>query len=114
MSNTLYTPVWHKYRPAILKLMLDSGEQPQTYSLSAHEFQALQSRPKGGHHFNLQVSKGRALNDIKGSFNAQSLLHILQQSRKGSELIESGAYEISLDKNFILHVQKLEVKNESI
>jgi hypothetical protein len=107
MSNTLYTPVWHKYRPAILKLMLDSNSEPQTYSLSAHEFQALNPRQKGGYQFNLQLAKGRAVNNIKDSFVAQSLLHILQLSRKGSELIEEGSYEIRLDKNFILHIQKL-------
>jgi hypothetical protein len=108
MSNTLYTPVWNKYRPAILKLMIDSGDQPQTYNLSAHEFHALQSKPKGGYHFNLQVAKGKAVNDIKDSFVAQSLLHILQQSRKATELMDSASYEIRLDKNFILHIQKLE------
>jgi hypothetical protein len=107
MANAVYTPVWNKYRPAILKLMLDSQEEPQSYRLFAHEFSALNSRPKGGHQFNLQVSNGRAINNIKESIVAQDLLSILQQSRKASELMETGSYEIRLDKNFILHIQKL-------
>lgn len=108
MSNTLYTPVWHKYRPAILRLMLNAQEEPQQYALSAHEFQALNPRQKGGYHFNLTVAKGKAVNNIKDSFVAQSLLHILQLSKKATELMDEGSYEITLDKGFVLRVQKLE------
>lgn len=110
---TIYTPVWHKYRPVILKLMVDAANQPQKYSLSAHEFHALNPRQKGGYHFTLQVDKGKAVNNIRESFVAQSLLQILQLSRKASELMDESTYEISLDKGFVLHVNKVENKNSN-
>jgi hypothetical protein len=112
MLNTLYLPVWHKYRPAILKLMMDSSQEPQKYSLSGHEFIALNPRQKGGFQFKLHVSGGKAQNNIRESYIAQSLLYILQQSKKGSELIEMGSYEISLDKQFVLHINKVEVPDK--
>ena len=38
---------------------------------------------------------------------AQDLLSILQQSRKAIELMDADPYEITLDKDFILHIQKI-------
>src|SRR5688500_5326876 len=103
----VYSLIWNKYRPAILKMMRDSAEAPQTYSLSAHEFRALNARQKGGYTFVLMVSKGKVVNDIRGSGIAQDLLEMLQLSRSGSELMGESPYEITLDKQFILHVTKL-------
>jgi hypothetical protein len=112
-ATELYRHIWNKYRPAILKMMIESTTSPQTYSMSAHEFTSINSRPKGGYQFNLQVTKGKAVNSIKESAVAQDLLYILQQSQKANELMGTAAYEISLDKKFILHIQKLEpVTNE--
>lgn len=108
-DNTMkiYTPVWSKYRPAILKMMLDSAETPQQYKLSAHEFRALNSKQKGGYNFVLQVSKGKSINNIRDSVIAQELLGILQVSKKASELTEEAPYEISLDKQFVLRISKI-------
>jgi hypothetical protein len=103
----IYSPIWNKYRPAILKMMRDSAQGPQTYALSAHEFRALNARQKGGYTFVLSVSKGKVVNNIRGSVIAQDLLEVLQTSRSGSELMGESPYEITLDKQFILHVTKL-------
>jgi hypothetical protein len=62
----------------------------------------------GSHQFDLRVTKGKAVNNIKESTVAQDLLLILQQSRKASELMETGLYDISMDKHFILHINKIE------
>ena len=107
MLLKLYAPVWNKYRPAILKMMLDAAGEPQQYKLSAHEFKALNSRQKGGYNFTLQVANGRATNNIKECLLAQDLLEVLQLSKKGSELIVESSYQISLDKQFVLHISKL-------
>lgn len=109
-ATELYRHIWNKYRPAILKMMVESTTSPQTYNMSAHEFTCINSRPKGGYQFNLQVANGKALNSIKESIIAQDLLFILQQSQKANELMGTGSYEISLDKKFVLHIQKLEPK----
>lgn len=107
MAEKLYTPVWHKYRPAILKLMVDASQEPQQYQLYPHEFRALNARQKGGYNFTLQVANGKAVNRINDSMAAQDLLSVLQLSPKGSELIEKDSFEISMDKQFMLHINKL-------
>src|SRR5688572_5524706 len=107
MLTKTYTPVWSKYRPAILKMMVDSEKEPQTYQLSNHEFKALSPNKKGSYTFLLQVSAGRAINGLKDSLLAQDLWEILQLSRKASELIASGKFQFSMDKDFVLHIQKL-------
>jgi hypothetical protein len=88
-------------------MMLDAAEEPQQYKLSAHEFKALNAKQKGGYNFTLQVSKGKAVNNIKESLVAQDLLDVLQLSRKACELVEIATYEIMMDKQFVLHVNKM-------
>jgi len=107
MMARTYTPVWSKYRPAILKMMIDSMNEPQSYQLSNHEFKALNPKQKGGYTFDLQVSGGRAINGLKESVIAQDLWEILQLSPKASELILTSTYKFSMDKQFILHVNKV-------
>lgn len=107
MLNRIYSPIWNKYRPAILRMMLDAAEKPQQYKLYAHEFRALNQKQKGGFNFTLQVSKGKAVNNIRDSVVAQDLLDMLQLSRKATELSEAAQYEIVMDKQFVLHINKM-------
>lgn len=107
MLTRAYTPLWSKYRPAILRMMIDAENEPQTYQLSNHEFQALCTTKKGSFTFTLEVSGGRAVSGAKESVVAQDLWEILQTSPKASELISSSAFAFSLDKRFVLHVQKV-------
>jgi hypothetical protein len=107
MSTQVYTALWNKYRPVILKLMMNSEEGPQQYQLFAHEFKNLNPKEKGGYSFTLQVFQGKAKNNIKNSTLAQELLQVLEMSRKASELMEADSYEFSLDKKFVLHVSKV-------
>lgn len=103
----VYTPLWHKYRPALIKLMIDASNEPQTYKLSAHEFKAMNAKQKGGYSFVLEISKGKATNDIRDSIIAKELLEILQISKKASELTDESPYQISLDKQFVLHISRM-------
>ncbi|MBT1697027.1 hypothetical protein KK083_09090 [Fulvivirgaceae bacterium PWU4] len=107
MTGKIYTPVWSKYRPAILKMMIDSANEPQSYQLSNHEFKALNPKQKGGYTFALQVSSGKALSGLKDSAIAHDLWEILQLSGKASELISNATYEFSMDKQFVLRVNKI-------
>ena len=105
-----YASLWSKYRPVILQMMLAAAKDPQQYKLSAHEFKAVGLREKAGYSFLLQVSHGKALNSIKTSAVAKDLLQVLQQSQKASQLMREAVYELSMDKQFILHVsRKVEV-----
>ena len=104
----VYNSIWNKYRPAILRMMLDAANEPQQYQLYAHEFHALSDRKRSRYSFTLRVSRGKAINNIRDSVIAHDLLNVLQLSRKATELMESDPYEIVLDGKFMLHINKLE------
>ena len=109
MINLVYIPLWNKYRPAILQLMVASAEGPQQYKLYGHEFKGLNPKEKGGYSFTLQAHKGRAKNNIRNSIVAQDLLSMLDTSKKASELMDTSIYEFTMDKQFMLRITKLEV-----
>ncbi len=100
-----YLPVWNKYRPAIIRMMINSNVEPQQYKMSKHEFQAMDSKQRGSYNFTLQVSKGKAINNIKDSTIAQGLLEVLSLSQKAKELSDTTTYEIMMDRQFVLHVK---------
>jgi hypothetical protein len=102
-----YAPLWNKYRPAILKMMVDASQGPQQYKFMSHEVQALDEKKKSGFGFSLHVTGTKATNDIKGSEIAQDLLNMLLLSKKGSELLAAYAYEITLDRQFTLHISQV-------
>lgn len=110
-----YASLWNKYRPVILQLMIAASNDPQQYKLSAHEFKAIGQREKAGFSFVLEVSEGKALNNIKGLNVPRDLLHILQQSQKASQLMKEAVYELKMDKQFVLHVtRKVELVKEVV
>ena len=108
-----FIPIWSKYRPVFLKLMIDSSEKTQHYQLSQHEFKALDPKLKGGYAFNLQVVNGKAVNGLKDSIVAQDLWEILQLSPKATELISGSSFEFRMDKNFVLYIQRLVQENDN-
>ncbi len=100
-----YSALWNKYRPVILQLMsasVDNG--PQEYKLFVHELKAVGQKERSGYSFVLEAAQGRATNNIRTSTIAKDLLHVLQNSRRASELMSNATYELSLDKSFVLHV----------
>ena len=113
MASQLYTPLWSKYRPVILQLMRAAEDAPQQYKFFDHEFKSMNPKEKRGFAFTLQVVGGKAVNNIKSAEIAQDLLYILLNSRKGAELMDGSGYEFSLDKQFVLHVNRLEEPAEA-
>jgi predicted CoA-binding protein len=99
-------PIWNKYRPAILKLMVESANEPQQYKLSAHEFRAMTPKPKTTYTFALEAAHGKALNRISDIPVAVDLLLMLQQSNKAMELMKESTYALSMDRHFVLHVSR--------
>ncbi len=109
-EGQVYTPLWNKYRPAILQLMIASAEKPQQYKLSGHEFKQLNSRERT-FSFSMQVFKGKAVTNIKKSVVAKDLLTVLELSKKAAELMGTNTYEFKLDKQFMLHIAQCETSN---
>jgi hypothetical protein len=102
-----YAPLWNKYRPALLKLMVDAKTAPQEYQLFAHEVRSL--APKGKSlGFTMRVQHNKPLTKIKDSIIASDLLHALTLSKKATELMEQDAYEFTLSRDFKLHVAIVE------
>ena len=107
MISKLYAPLWNKYRPAILQMMVASATGPQQYKLFSHEFRGLNPKEKRGHSFKLQAHLSKATNSIKDLPVAQDLLFVLASSKKASDLMSADCYEFTLDKQFVLHVSKV-------
>ncbi len=105
----LYTSLWNKYRPVILKLMSGAATEPQQYKLFPHEFKAMGEKVKKGYSFSLQAYNGKALNNIKGSAVAQDLLTVLQQSKTAVQLMTEATFELNMDKHFVLQVNRIEM-----
>lgn len=100
----IYTSLWNKYRPVILHLMSAAANGPQQYKLFAYEFKAAGGKEKGGYAFQLEAANGKALNNIKNSAVAKDLLYVLQQSKTATQLMSKAIYELSMDKQFVFHV----------
>ncbi len=112
INHHLYTLLWNKYRPAIVKLMADALEKPQEYKFQPHEFKDVNPKEKGGYSFTMEVYKGKPQNNIKGSVVAQDLLLILQKSPRALELFNTAKFEFVLDKQFVLSVSQEPVAEE--
>jgi hypothetical protein len=112
MINATYQPLWHKYRPALLQTMIAAADGPSAYKFFKHEFEALNPRERGGYTFTLQVFQSKATNNIRNCIIAKDLLNVLEASRKAAALTEEATYEFVLDRQFVLHVTKLEHEME--
>lgn len=88
--------------------MSSAVTEPQQYKLFVHEFKASGEKVKSGYSFSLEVANGKATNNIKTSSVAQDLLSMLQQSKRATELMSEAAYELSMDKQFVLRVNRKE------
>lgn len=107
-TSQLYTFLWSKYRPAVLKHMVDSDNGPQQYQFLSHEFKSINPKEKGGYSFTLEVFKGKPVNDIRKSVLAKDLLVILQKSPRAMEMFESAVYTFEMNKQFLLSITKSE------
>jgi len=101
-----YNAFWNKYRPAILKMMQGSPDEWQQYQFMKHELSAIEKKPKGGFDFKLVISEGKATRETSNSEIAKDLLNVLQLSQTGALLIASHKYEIILDKNLTLRINR--------
>jgi len=102
-----YTPLWSKYRPAILKMLVEAAEGPRQYKFMKHEFNNLNGKKGGSVGFAMTVTGSKPVKSMKDSEPALDLLNMLQTSPKGLELLRANTYEIVLDKDLMLHVSMI-------
>jgi len=105
-----YFHVWQKYKPVIVKLMMDSEKKAQTYQLSDHEFRDVNPKRKTGYSFKFKFHSKRSLSNLKSKLLAEDLLSVLLHSNTASELSYDATFEFELDKDFKLHVSREELE----
>lgn len=108
-TQTPYSYIWHKYRPVILRLMVNAVDVPQQYVFSEHEFRRMFPKNRSSLAFILYIHRSKAVNNIKTSPLAHALLAVLQQSKTAEKLTEDSTYELLLDEKFVFHVRKNEI-----
>lgn len=102
-SSSPYILLWKKYRPVILKMMIDARTAPQAYQLFPHEIRSI--TPKGkSPGFTLQAQNGRTISRVKSQPVTDDLLHVLSSSPKAIELMQDTTYEFSLGRDCRLQV----------
>jgi hypothetical protein len=98
-----YTHIWQKYRPMLLKLMVDAEEGPQKYQFQRHEFMDVNNQRPTGYSFKMEVFRNEKQNKVSSSV-ATDLLSILQSSAKSDELTIANKYLFKMDSKFSLEV----------
>lgn len=102
-----YTHLWQKYRPMILKLMIDAEKGAQTYQFQRHEFADLNNDKPTGYSFKMEVFRNEKRNKVSSSV-AADLLSILKSSSKAEELTAASKYLFRMDTKFVLEVSVMD------
>ena len=109
-----FFPIWKKYRPVVLRLMIDSLEgTAQSYQFSKHEFADVNTRKSAVFSFKMETHKGRVLHPKKASIMASDLLALLKQSAKATELMDASVFNFVLDAQFNLTVSSVKAETAS-
>ena len=104
----IYQAVWKKYLPVIamkLKQVIRNNESTHV-GMYQFEFHSTGKKKKVGYQFDLEINKGRVINDISGSAVAKQLSETLRQDPVVRPLLNSGHFLFSLNSDYILTIQK--------
>lgn len=104
LQISAFYPLWKKYKPVVLKLMIDAQNGPQSYPLSKHEFTDLAPKKNIVYSFKMDIFQSKPLAAIKTSLVAQDFMEMIRQSAKAIELMDTSTYHIELDKQFVLNI----------
>ncbi|OEK00855.1 hypothetical protein BFP97_04730 [Roseivirga sp. 4D4] len=113
LQISAFYPLWKKYKPVVLKLMVDAENGPQSYPLSKHEFTDLAPKKNIVYSFKIDIFQSKPLVAIKTSLVAQDFMEMIKQSGKAIELMDVATYHIELDKQFMLNISCTPVANET-
>ena len=98
-----YIDLWTKKRSEIFKRM-NLASPKELLQLNSEEFENVGKRKS--YSFNLQFENGKVCNNIEGSAVARDLVNVMVNSPEIMKLINSNSYNIKLDKDFCLLIQK--------
>ena len=107
----IYQAVWKKYLPVIamkLRQVIRNNEASHV-GMYQFEFHSTGKKKKVGYQFDLDLNKGRVINDISGSLVAKQLTETMKSDPVVRPLLNSGHFIFSLNSDYILTIQ---IKNE--
>jgi|SRR6266487_3570429 len=107
MNEGKYLNLWNKYIPAIRILLKRSITSEQKISLNNSEFESAGDREASGYTFNLEIEKGKVVNDITGTAVARDLYAIIKKDAAIKEFLKERKIKISLGKSFVLKIKTL-------
>lgn len=112
--SNVFSPLWNKYRPVVLRLMVDSlNGESQQYPLSKHEFTDIDPKKNTRYPFVLQVNQSAVISTpAKITVVANGLTMTLRASERAWGLMAEHTFRIELDKQFMLHVSCLPAESE--
>ncbi|HYV95177.1 MAG TPA: hypothetical protein VE978_25605 [Chitinophagales bacterium] len=103
----IYQAVWKKYLPVIamkLKQVIRNNESSHV-GMYQFEFHSTGKKKKVGYQFDLELNKGRVMNDISGSLVAKQLTETMKSDPTVRPLLNSGHFIFSLNSDYILTIQ---------
>ena len=106
-DQELYQALWKKYLPVIamkLKQVMRSGE-PAHVGMYQFEFHNGGKKRSVGHQFNLELNKGKVVNDISKVPLAKELREVMKEDSQLGSLLVEGHFVFSLDKSFVFTIQ---------
>ena len=104
----IYQMVWKKYLPVItmkLKQVIRKNEATHV-GMYQFEFHSTGKKRRVGYQFDLDMDKGRIMNDISASPAAKQLSETLKQDATVKSLLSSGRFSFTLNGDFVLTIQK--------
>ena len=102
----LYYDIWKSHSVAFKKFF-ESDETEKQIQLEEARFKQASERGRISFAFNLEIEKGRVINNIAGSAVARDLYDYLSTKEPFRKLIRDHKFKINMTRDFKLHMQRL-------
>ena len=102
-SSGKYTDLWTKQRTSI-KDKLGIASIKQFIQMNSQDFNKVGKR--SNYSFNLEFENGIVSNNTGGSAVARDLAKVLESSNEVREILKTGHYKISMNKEFCLWIER--------
>lgn len=97
--------MWRQIRPEIADKLTKSSTV-QKIQLREEDFERVGNRKS--YSFNLEFEDGVVVNNIGGSAVARDLAAVLTESEEIREVLNDGWFKINMNRDFLLHIQRLD------
>lgn len=109
MNQGKYITLWNKYINVIRIKLNNSIKHEEELQLSKVEFEAAGDRDSAGYSFNIEISKGKVINDISGTAVARDLFNVLNSNPKTKEFLMDKHLKIYMGTSFMLKMKLVSI-----